>query len=115
MKQMEQMIAESLKEYPEVHFDELDREAINKIVNFAIGYYGVEAREAALDLLDRYISWVKKQNKDDFEDVGIDPMAALKQLEDLVNCARNFAPDYEHREEIGNKFREFRTAQKNIK
>ncbi len=110
-EQMETMIAKSLQEYSEDHFDEIDGEAIKKIIKFAIGYYGAKSREAALDLMDRYITWVKKQPKDNFQDVGIDPMEALKDLENLVNCAKKFTPEYEHRENIANKFREFRTTQ----
>lgn len=110
---MEDMFAQSLKDYPEEHFDELDTVSIKKLMVAAIGHFGATAREAAIDMLERYITWVKKQPQDSFDDVGIDPMEALKKMEDDVYYLKKYTPDYENKEEIGKKFMEFKKSFKN--
>jgi hypothetical protein len=110
MKEMDELFAQSLREYPEDYFNELDSSAIAKCMGAAIGYWGATAREAGIDILERYITWVKKQPEDSFEDNGIDPMAALKKMEEDLQIIKQFIPDYEHRDQLGPKFIEFKTS-----
>lgn len=107
---MEDMLAESLKDYPEEHFDEFDAASLKKVMTLALGYWGVSPREAALNLLEKYIAWVKKQPADFFEDVGVDPYAAINKLENDVICIRKYNPNYENRDQLFSKFIEFKQS-----
>jgi hypothetical protein len=107
---MGDLLAESLKAYPEENLNEFDATSLKKIISLALGYFGPAPREEGLNLLERYIAWAKKQPADSFEDVGVDPYAAINKLEEDVKYMRKYNPDYENKDQLFSKFNEFKNS-----
>ncbi len=111
----EQVIAQ-LKE--PVDYDEFNTTSIGFILYSCVGMNGPEAKEVALDVLDKFITWVKTKLPYYVPDTDIEPMLHPNVLVKLHKwCVQFTNPNSLSNDELinllGRKIHEFKRIQEN--